>query len=253
MASYFSGTNYDELLNQTDTSKRSIPLPCLIGKIFYTQSFLECKKRELRYNDNYVHFDRWSRVLVRWLQWELSVEKNFVVLCFSAFGWCIWCTAIYWVYRCFRLHGDNLVNLPQRERRTALEKFYASHHEQSAVNAMPRLLLSQSVKAPDWDALKLLREESRGRGVEGFMLKHLESKYGVGRTKADGLWWKLLSGWYCCCVRPSRKEVSCTGLNGIWFECLASMAATLGRIRHPEYRQTGKSFSRALFLPWPLR
>nr|WP_294885735.1 ATP-dependent DNA ligase [uncultured Limnobacter sp.] len=97
---------------------------------------------------------------------------------------------VFLAYDLLRLHGDNLVNLPQRERRTALEKFYASHHEQSAVNAMPRLLLSQSVKAPDWDALKLLREESRGRGVEGFMLKHLESKYGVGRTKADGLWWK---------------------------------------------------------------
>ena len=97
---------------------------------------------------------------------------------------------VFLAYDLLRLHGDNLVNLPQRERRTALEKFYASHHEQSAVNAMPRLLLSQSVKAPNWDALKLLREESRGRGVEGFMLKHLESKYGVGRTKADGLWWK---------------------------------------------------------------
>lgn len=97
---------------------------------------------------------------------------------------------VFLAYDLLRLHGDNMVNLLQRERRTALEKFYASHHEQSTVNAMPRLLLSQSVKAPNWDALKLLRDESRGRGVEGFMLKHLESKYGVGRTKADGLWWK---------------------------------------------------------------
>ena len=97
---------------------------------------------------------------------------------------------VFLAYDLLRLHGDNMVNLFQRERRTALEKFYASHHEQSTVNAMPRLLLSQSVKAHNWDALKLLREESRGRGVEGFMLKHLESKYGVGRTKADGLWWK---------------------------------------------------------------
>lgn len=97
---------------------------------------------------------------------------------------------VFLAYDLLRLHGDNMVNLLQRERRTALEKFYASHHEQSTVNAMPRLLLSQSVKAHNWDALKLLREESRGRGVEGFMLKHLESKYGVGRTKADGLWWK---------------------------------------------------------------
>ncbi len=97
---------------------------------------------------------------------------------------------VFLAYDLLRLHGDHMVNLLQRERRTALEKFYASHHEQSTVNAMPRLLLSQRVNAPTWNALKLLREESRGRGVEGFMLKHLESKYGVGRTKADGLWWK---------------------------------------------------------------
>lgn len=97
---------------------------------------------------------------------------------------------VFLAYDLLRLHGDNMMNLLQRERRTALEKFYASHHEQSTVNAMPRLLLSQSVKAHNWDALKLLREESRARGVEGFMLKHRDSRYGVGRSKADGLWWK---------------------------------------------------------------
>jgi DNA ligase 1 len=32
--------------------------------------------------------------------------------------------------------------------------------------------------------------QSRERGVEGFMLKHHAARYGSGRTKADGTWWK---------------------------------------------------------------
>src|SRR5205814_4924375 len=43
------------------------------------------------------------------------------------------------------------------------------------------------------DALPILaavREQSRERGVEGFMLKHHAARYGSGRTKAEGTWWK---------------------------------------------------------------
>lgn len=40
------------------------------------------------------------------------------------------------------------------------------------------------------ETLATLRDESRGRGVEGLMLKGRESMYGVGRTKASGTWWK---------------------------------------------------------------
>jgi DNA ligase-1 len=46
------------------------------------------------------------------------------------------------------------------------------------------------VQAPDWPAYAALRAQSRERGVEGFMLKHRESAYGSGRTKAEGTWWK---------------------------------------------------------------
>jgi DNA ligase-1 len=47
---------------------------------------------------------------------------------------------------------------------------------------------SEEVTAPTWDELALLREESRERGVEGFILKRRDSDYGVGRRK--GAWWK---------------------------------------------------------------
>ena len=50
--------------------------------------------------------------------------------------------------------------------------------------------LSPRVEAASWPALALRRDESRARGVEGLMLKRLDSAYGSGRTKADGLWWK---------------------------------------------------------------
>jgi DNA ligase-1 len=52
------------------------------------------------------------------------------------------------------------------------------------------LRVSPLVEAPDWGAYAALRAQSRERGVEGFMLKHREARYGSGRTKADGTWWK---------------------------------------------------------------
>jgi DNA ligase-1 len=56
--------------------------------------------------------------------------------------------------------------------------------------APPRsaLVLSPVVCAASWDELKQLRQESRDRKVEGFMLKRLASPYGVGRKRGD--WWK---------------------------------------------------------------
>ncbi len=69
---------------------------------------------------------------------------------------------------------------PQHARRALLER----------VAGEAGLRLSPRVEAPDWLALATLREEARARGVEGFMLKHAQSAYGSGRTKASGTWWK---------------------------------------------------------------
>jgi DNA ligase-1 len=45
--------------------------------------------------------------------------------------------------------------------------------------------------ASDWSELAALRESSRERGVEGFMLKRRASAYGMGRTRTEGVdWWK---------------------------------------------------------------
>ena len=76
--------------------------------------------------------------------------------------------------------GADRRDLPQHERRALLD---------AAVQGTA-LQLSPLVTGGDWAALATLRGESRERGVEGFMLKQREARYGSGRTKADGTWWK---------------------------------------------------------------
>ncbi|HLL17220.1 MAG TPA: ATP-dependent DNA ligase, partial [Rubrivivax sp.] len=76
--------------------------------------------------------------------------------------------------------GVDLRDQPQTVRRERLEAFAQAHP----------VRLSPRVQAVDWEALAALRLQSRQRGVEGFMLKHGQSRYGSGRTKADGTWWK---------------------------------------------------------------
>ncbi|MEO6565134.1 MAG: ATP-dependent DNA ligase, partial [Casimicrobiaceae bacterium] len=81
--------------------------------------------------------------------------------------------------------GIDVREAPQAQRRAMLEALAAR---------TPGVLISPVVTAPDWDGLALLRRESRARGVEGFMLKHREARYGIGRRKPDGTgaatWWK---------------------------------------------------------------
>lgn len=48
--------------------------------------------------------------------------------------------------------------------------------------------VAESIRAKDWSHLAERREESRGLGVEGFMLKKKRSPYRVGRHRGD--WWK---------------------------------------------------------------
>ncbi len=76
--------------------------------------------------------------------------------------------------------GADLRATTQRERRQRLEALLNG----SAIR------LSPLVEESSWVDLAKRRTESRARNVEGFMLKRRDSPYGVGRTKADGLWWK---------------------------------------------------------------
>ncbi len=56
------------------------------------------------------------------------------------------------------------------------------------MSAGERIRVSEPVPFERWDALPALRASSRERGVEGLMLKHVDSTYQVGRKRGD--WWK---------------------------------------------------------------
>jgi DNA ligase-1 len=88
-------------------------------------------------------------------------------------------------YDLIELAGVDLRERPQGERRERLERLVAGH---------PAIGLSPVETGATWEALAELRRESRARGVEGFMLKHRQARYGTGRRKQDGLaagtWWK---------------------------------------------------------------
>jgi DNA ligase 1 len=76
--------------------------------------------------------------------------------------------------------GADVRGLTQRERRARLQALLAATGFQ----------LSPVETADSWLEFARRREQSRERGVEGFMLKRLDAAYGTGRTKAEGLWWK---------------------------------------------------------------
>ena len=89
-------------------------------------------------------------------------------------------------YDLLEADGVDIREWPQWRRRERLEQVVA----EAAGGAGDALQLSPLVVASDWASLAALREESRARGVEGFMLKQREGRYGAGRTKDVGTWWK---------------------------------------------------------------
>ena len=89
--------------------------------------------------------------------------------------------AAFMAYDLLEAHAEDMRLRPQAERRTALEKIAGEHD----------VLISPRVAGDSWEQLALLRGESRNRGVEGLMIKHLDSTYRVGRIKdANANWWK---------------------------------------------------------------
>ena len=89
-------------------------------------------------------------------------------------------------YDLLEADGVDVRDWPQWQRRERLEQIVAG----ASRGAGDPLQISPLVDAPDWPTLTALRGESRARGVEGFMLKQREGRYGSGRTKDVGTWWK---------------------------------------------------------------
>jgi DNA ligase-1 len=91
----------------------------------------------------------------------------------------------YVAYDLLELAGADLRDMTLAERRARLDQTLAGH---------PSIRVSPVETAESWEALARLRETSRSRGVEGFMLKHRASRYGIGRRKQEeggqAAWWK---------------------------------------------------------------
>jgi DNA ligase-1 len=87
----------------------------------------------------------------------------------------------FMAYDLLEFDGNDLRQQTLRQRRQMLAHLFADP-------AGDRLIVSPTVAAGSWQDLAALRAESRRRGVEGFMVKHLDSPYEVGRRR--GNWWK---------------------------------------------------------------
>ncbi len=85
------------------------------------------------------------------------------------------------VYDLLELDGEDWRGRPLSERRAALDALLAAA-------ADPRLRISPRLDAADWTQAAAARDAARARGVEGLMLKRLDSAYQVGRRRGD--WWK---------------------------------------------------------------
>ena len=91
-------------------------------------------------------------------------------------------------YDLLEADGVDLRERPLAERRSALERLVPVRFDGTSSPAGAGPFLSPQVAGDSWEALAAARASSRGRGVEGLMLKRRSSPYGTGRTRGD--WWK---------------------------------------------------------------
>jgi DNA ligase-1 len=88
------------------------------------------------------------------------------------------------VYDILEYEGRDIRPFEIRTRREFLEKIIQNLDETARKIFRP----TEIVEAADWNHLAEQREQSRELGVEGFMLKRLDSPYRTGRHRGD--WWK---------------------------------------------------------------
>jgi DNA ligase-1 len=85
-------------------------------------------------------------------------------------------------YDCLEYSGEDIRQKTQSERRDILEKLQAA-------TPFPEVFrLSALIDFASWEALAVIREQSRAMIAEGIMLKRKSATYQVGRKRGD--WWK---------------------------------------------------------------
>jgi DNA ligase 1 len=94
---------------------------------------------------------------------------------------------VFLAYDLLEIDGQDRRAEPQAQRRERLEAL----QRQLLGPRMPVLRVSPLLDtAAGWPGLAAARAGARDRGVEGLMLKQRDARYGSGRTKAGGSWWK---------------------------------------------------------------
>ncbi len=88
-------------------------------------------------------------------------------------------------YDLLRMEGKDLRKLALSDRRKKLDEVLSSLPDHFPIG------LSSLVNEKSWATLSRLRQESRARGVEGFMLKKKNSTYEAGRMKGSWYKWKI--------------------------------------------------------------
>jgi DNA ligase 1 len=87
---------------------------------------------------------------------------------------------VFVAYDLLELAGTDQRGQPQAQRRMLLERLLSG----TPLRVSPRLVCAS------WPQLVAERQRARSLGVEGLMLKQQDGRYGSGRTKSDGTWWK---------------------------------------------------------------
>ena len=87
----------------------------------------------------------------------------------------------FMAYDLLEHEGTDLRDRPLRDRRDRLRGVVAAAGE-------PMLQWTDAVMLRDWAEVDAMKSEARDRGVEGVMLKRLDSAYVAGRVR--GPWWK---------------------------------------------------------------
>lgn len=90
-------------------------------------------------------------------------------------------------YDLLELDGEDLRARSLQERRKMLAGLLGTQSVPEGED-VPRIVLSPMVEADSWERAAELREGSRELGVEGLMLKRVDSPYRHGRKRGD--WWK---------------------------------------------------------------
>lgn len=89
---------------------------------------------------------------------------------------------VFMAYDLLEQDGQDLRSRPLHERQDRLEALVAAIGESA-------LRLSPWVPMASWEELTSMLRQARARGVEGIMIKRVDSPYRTGRVRGD--WWKL--------------------------------------------------------------